>query len=803
VIRRCTGGPASIAGPLLIWVAVLGLFAGAFAPTSARAVDWIPPARLTALFPGATIAPGATRALTLTVRANGAGASIAWSATSGGAFALGMVPASGTVSIAANGIASIPINVTVPALGIGSASVSISIVDDLTGTRYAKVGATIQAATDGRPEVWPSPSTFAATSGSSGSASFQVHSLTGTGETMQLVTGRFNPDPNNSGGLFTGAPAATSVFVPGGGTVTVNVPTVIAARAYAGNANAVQLSVSNSGGISNAVGNAVSTASLPDSLPTALVPRGLVPFVARAAGRDGPALLASRGYWLVPSGDEGIRVIRHTATDSIGLIDTDGDGDDDRIVGTIRIPSYAAALSILPGFVAPGGDTLDLGLLAAGRGGLMLLDLRVIEDPVFGTWEDFFDSDGNGIDDRILRTIPTPGFATDAAWATTPAGRHVGLVADADTGSIPVEAAYDPALTIAGTGAGIVAVDLEAAIDSLGGVPYAAGTLPTQGSALDLELRGGTAPELALADGSGAVSFFGLSFAAGAPATVTFTPRGDVPLSGMWGAAYARDLAWIPNSGDSAYVALAAGAAGVQIIRAPRGGQPPALVLAQQTPGPAIGIGSAWTGTLGVAMGSAGIALLRSPGAAELDKIQPGAAAPYTQPVNVARFQSWAASGALERALHVSWATSATALRFREAAGAIPDLVASDGSRLLVLRPGTATITGVGIAGSSAPPVSRLRIAPNPSPGAVWIEAPGGGYRLQGAPAGAALRIAITDVRGRLVRALHVPADGSVRRVRWDGRDEGGRPAASGRYWARAVDGRDVLGAAASITLLR
>jgi len=771
-------------------------------PRAAAATDWIPPPRVTALLPNATIAPGATRALALTLRANGGTANVSWSATSGGGFLAGVSPSSGTAAVPANSIATITLNVTVPALASGTSSVSIDILSDPGGGRVAKVGASIQAATDGRPEVWPSPSTWSAASGTTGSVSFQVHSMTGTSETVFLTGGRFNPDPNNAGGLFAGGPPPATAPLPGGGTITVSVPATIPARAVAGNANAIQLSVTASGGISNAAGFALSSASLPDSLPTALIPLGVTPFNVPAAGRDGPALLASRGYWLVPCGEEGVRVIRQTATDSIGMIDGNGDGSDDRVVGTIRIPSYAAALSILPGFVTTGGDTLDLGVLAAGRGGLMLLDLRVLEDPLFGTWSDFFDADGNGIDDRILRVIPTPGFATDAAWVRAPSGRHVGLVADADTGSIPVDASYDPALVIAGTGAGVVAVDLEAAIDSLGPVPYPAGTLPTQGSALDLEVRGGASPELALADGSGGVGFYGLSFAAGAPATVTFTPRGDVALSGMWGAADARDLAWIANSGDSAYVALAAAAGGVQVVRAPRGGQPPALVLAQQTVAPAVGIASTWTGTLGVAMLGGGVALFRAPGAAELDKIQPGAPAPYAQPVNLARLQSWGSSGALERALHASWATDATSLRFRDTPGLLPDLVVSDGARLLVLRAGTAAISGVEIAaGAAAPAVSALRAAPNPSSGAVWLSVPGGALLLAASPPAASIRIAITDVRGRLVRTLR--AGGAELRVRWDGRDDRGRPAASGRYWARIVAPEEVRAPAASITLLR
>ena len=803
MICRRNGGPAPIAGPLLLWgFLAVGALAAPPAAPRARATDWIPPPRVTALLPSATIAPGASRTMTLTLRANTGGANVAWTAASGGPFLATVAPASGTLSVPAGSIATVDLTVTVPALATGTGSVTITILEDPGGGSVAKVSAAVQAATDGRPELVPVPSTWAAPSGTSGSVAFSVHSMIGTAETVLLTAGRFDPDPNNAGGVFTGGGPPPSVLLPGGGTVTVNVPTTIAARAFPGNGNAVQLSVTSAGGISNAVGLALSSASLPDSLPSALVPIGLTPFDVPAAGRDGPAYLASRGYWLVPAGEEGVRVIRQASTDSIGPIDVNGDGGDDRIVGTIRIPSFAAALSIVPSFVTTSGDTLDLGILAAGRGGIMLLDLRTLEDPPFGTWSDFFDTDGNGIDDRILRIIPTPGFATDAAWIRAASGRHVAFVADADTGSVPVAAGYDPALVTPGTGAGVVAIDLEAAIDSLGPVPFAAGTLTTPGSALDMEVRGGASPDMALADGSGGFGLYGLTVGAGAPATVTFAPRGAVALSSAWGTPYARDVCWISNTGDSTYAAVACAAGGVQIVRAPRGGGAPSLVLVQQTAAPAVGLAGTWTGTLGVAMQGSGVALLRSPPASELNQIGPAAPPPYTAPVVLARTQSWGVSGALERALHVSWATAATSLRFRDTAGSIPDLMVSDGARLLVLRPGTASIAGVEPV-ASAPSAPALRVAPNPAATGVWLEGPAGVRSIAGVPAGTPATIAITDVRGRLVRTLRVGASGGAVRVRWDGRDERGRPAASGRYWARLVAPGGVRGPAASITLLR
>src|SRR5262249_5419417 len=247
--------------------------------------------------------------------------------------------------------------------------------------------------------------------------------------------------------------------------------------------------------ISNAVGHALVNPAQTANLPTVLIPAGLTPVDNPVAGRDGPALLATRGYLLVPSGLSGVGVMRASATDSIGVVDSDADGVEDRWIGNIHIPAFAAAIDVIPGFVSPLGDTLDVGLLAAGHAGLMLLDLRVLEDPPFGTWSDFFDTDGNGIDDRILRTIPLSGFATVVATFRTASGRLVGMVADADTGSVPVSSMFNPAAVVAGTGQGVVAIDVAAALDTLSNPPYGAGVLPTPGNALDLELRGGSSPD--------------------------------------------------------------------------------------------------------------------------------------------------------------------------------------------------------------------------------------------------------------------------------------------------------------------
>ncbi len=760
-----------LAALLTLLPALPGLFPGA------AAAAYLPPRAVTAALPGAALAPGTARVLELAVRANRVPANLAWSASVGGSFGLTVIPSSGTLTIPADSTARIALTVALPDSALGSALLAVEL-DQGAGGRLETVAAVILAATGGCPEVWPLPSTWTADPGTAGAVSFQVHSLTSTAETVYFIAGRSDPDPNNAGALFPAGATPASALLPGQGTITVSLPTTIPGEAYGGNVNDVQLTVTSAAGNTTATGHALAARN--GSVPAALFANGLVPLDVPAAGRDGAVCLASRGDWLVPSGTSGVRVLGGTSLDEIGLLDWNDNGVDDRVLGTIRIPSFAAALAIVPGFVAASGDTLDLGLLAAGRAGLMLLDLRTVEDPSFGTWSDFFDLDGDGIDDRILRTIPIPGFATGVAWFRAPSGRTVALVAAADTGSVPVALSYDPALAVPGTGAGVVAIDVDAAIDSLGGVPYAAGVFATPGSALDVELRGGSTPDLAIADGSGGVSLCRLTASAGVPVAVTFTALGTVPLSTAWGAPDARDAVWISNTGDSTYLAVAAGAGGVQIVRAPRGGAAPELVLAQQTAAPAIGIAGAWTGTLAAALGTGGVVLLRAPGAAFLDRIAPGAPAPYTEPVTLARGALWVEGRPLEQAALAVPSSATTSLCFLPTTGAIPDLLASDGARVLRVRPGAAAITAVE-AGPAPPAGAGLSlgpVAPNPFNPETRIA-----YAL-GHPA--RVRLTIHDVQGREIACLVNRWEGSGRHAAlWDGRDARGRDAGSGIYFAR------------------
>ena len=756
---------------LATWFALLSLLA---VPARAAAA-FLPPRVVTATLPGATFAPGSSHALDLTVRANRVAAIVAWTASVAGAFPLTVTPASGTLSVPADSTLRVTLTVSLPDSALGETSLTIALDRELGGGRLDKVSSAIYAATGGRPEVWPQPSTWSASPGAAGAVTFSVHSLQGSAETVLFTTGCQNPDPNNDGALFPAGAPPSSDALPGLGTITVSLPTTIAPDAYGGNLNAAQLTVTSAAGNSTATGYAL--ASRNGATPGAMFATGLLPLDVPAAGRDGAADLSARGYWLVPSGTSGVRVLGAGSLDAIGLLDGNANGTDDRILGTVQIPSFAAALSIVPGFVAASGDTLDLGLLAAGRAGLMLLDLRSVETPPFGTWSDFYDLDGDGIDDRILRTIPLSGFATDVAWFRAPSGRTIALVADADTGSVPVAASYQPSLTTPGTGAGVVAIDLDAAIDSLGGVPYAAGSLATPGSALDLELRGRMSPDLAIADGGGGVAVYHLTAGSGAPATVTFTPRGTVALSAAWGPPDARDVAWVSNTGDSTYLAVAAGAGGVQIVRA-RPGAAPELVLVQQTASPAIGIAGTWTGTIAAALGAGGAVLLRAPGAAELDRIASGAGAPYTEPVSLARGAVWTEGRPLELASLAVPSSATTALRFLPGGGPVPDLLASDGTRVLRIRPGAAAITSVEVS-----PLARAGLAFEPNAPNPFNPSTRLAYSLDRA---GRVRLVIHDVQGRQVTVLVDRWETPGRHaVVWDGRDANGRAVGSGIYVAR------------------
>jgi hypothetical protein len=761
--------------------------------------DWFPPRPVSLVVPSVTLAPGQPRAIDLLVRANGAPANLRWTATPAGDFLAILSATQGTVSLAADQIAAIPITVTVPAgvTGLASGFITVRLFYEPGGGTAAPLQvAMIRAATLGRPQMYPLPSTSIPVAGGPASVTYELRSTIATDEVFHLTaTPPQNPDENNAGLAFPYWNPTTPRTLPALGTIQVSVPIHPPGVAYPGNLNSFRLeatSDSDDEKFADAKGHAFLSAADPDSVPATFHPVGVVPQEQVAAGRDGPARIPGRDLWLVPSGWLGLRVLHDSALSQVGKLDRDANGLDDRLVGNIRIPAYAAAVTLVPGFVNGAQEVLDLGLLAAGKAGLMLLDLRDIFEPRIGSWEDFYDLDANGIDDRILRMIPIAGFATDVEWFRTPEGRVVALVAAADTGSTPVGVQYNAALTTPGSGAGVVAVDVLAALDSLPGVPFMAGEHATPGTALDLEIRGGSQPDLAVADGAGGLALFGLT-ATGSPAVVSFAAQASVTLDGAWGNPYARDIAWVANSDDSLYLAVAAASGGVQLLRTTPGGGPAFLALTQQIDGVAIALATTRTGLVAAAMGAAGATMLRLPSRGELDQIAPGAPDPYQAPVVLGLGASWTEGRPLSAGYHGTLSSSITALRFKPPAdGTIPDLLCADGSRTLVLRPGAAALVGVAETGTSGPkPLVQLSVTPNPFRDRVLLQ-------VQGDPIPVgdmkAAEFAILDLQGRLVRRLPAtPRPGQVgvhAAAFWDGRDLAGVRATPGRFWVVAsLDG--------------
>lgn len=92
-------------------------------------------------------------------------------------------------------------------------------------------------------------------------------------------------------------------------------------------------------------------------------------------------------------------------------------------------------------------------------------------------------------------------------------------------------------------------------------------------------------------------------------------------------------------------------------------------------------------------------------------------------------------------------------------------------------------ISAADVAGTGpAAPRPRLLASPNPFRGVTVLS-------LEFAPRGAAYSLEIRDLQGRHVRsAPPVAAGGEGATFHWDGRDDLGRPAPAGLYWAR-IDG--------------
>jgi len=763
--------------------------------------DWIPPSPVQLATPNATLAPGQLRTLEFLIRANGAPANLMWTVTTSGpspnTFAPIVSPTMGTVSLAADQTVAITLNVTVPAAvtspSIGSVYVDVDY-DPGPGQACPQARIIIRAATGGRPEIYPLPSIWQSGAGTNGSVTYELRSMTGGSEQFALTLTRTNPDANNPGMLFPGSLPSSPVTLPGGGTALTTAPTTVPFNTYAGNLNQVKIQATSESdpmkGLSDATGAAFVSAPVLDSLPQGLKPVGLVLQEEPVTGRDGPVFLPGRGLYAVPSGGFGVRVLRDSSLNQVGPLDLDANALDDRLVGRIRFPAYVASMTVVTGFVTSVLDVLDLGLVACGPDGLMLVDMRDIIDPPAGTWEDFYDLDGNGIDDRILRMLPIQGFATDVEWFKTPEGRTVALVAAADFGSNPVATSYNPFLIVPGTGAGVVAIDVDAAFDSLPGVPFMAGTLSTPGTTLDLALRGGPAPDLAVADGADSVTFWTVT-ATGVPATTGFTRQDGIALSSAWGTRYARDLDWVATTPDSTYLAVASGPAGVQIVKAPRGGTP-YLAIAQRTESGAIGIASTANGNVAAALGAQGATLLKLPWNHELDQIGPAAIAPYTSPVILDTGAPWPYVQPLRLGTHGTTASAITALRFAPVGVGIPDLLCADGARTLILKPGYQGVVGVPEADAAGwTPGLSLRIAPNPTRGDAEFRVLLDRALGFATPTRDPVWFEVIDLQGRVVRRLGAEkptgaTSGLLARARFDGRDGAGHALGSGRYWVRA-----------------
>jgi flagellar hook assembly protein FlgD len=78
----------------------------------------------------------------------------------------------------------------------------------------------------------------------------------------------------------------------------------------------------------------------------------------------------------------------------------------------------------------------------------------------------------------------------------------------------------------------------------------------------------------------------------------------------------------------------------------------------------------------------------------------------------------------------------------------------------------------------------ELAVGPNPCRGEAEV-------RLD-LPRSGQVRVAIFDLRGRQVRALHEGAlAAGPHRLRWDGRDASGLAVPPGVFWVRAAGGRE------------
>jgi hypothetical protein len=126
-------------------------------------------------------------------------------------------------------------------------------------------------------------------------------------------------------------------------------------------------------------------------------------------------------------------------------------------------------------------------------------------------------------------------------------------------------------------------------------------------------------------------------------------------------------------------------------------------------------------------------------------------------------------------------------------AGTLSDCTVCHG--IVPSGPGPHGLTPTSVEDEVFAAAGRLRVFPSPA------HAGAGCTIMANSSRPAAGRLLVFDVRGRTVRMLRAdPGAQGTAVVAWDGRDSGGRPAASGTYFLRWDDGQSV--AAGKITLI-
>src|SRR5262245_20812333 len=201
---------------------------GSGAGSAVAGTDWLPPKPVSLVAPNVTLALGQPRTVEFLVRANGAPADLRWTATPSGQFVPILGTTTGTLSLAADQTVTVPLTITVPATAPSPSSGFVTIkltYDPSGGQACSSASMMIRAATGGRPEFYPVPSTLQTPAGQAATLSYQLKSTISTAEQFTImVTQRLNPDENNTPYLVPYTAPVSSVNLPGLGTLDISVP---------------------------------------------------------------------------------------------------------------------------------------------------------------------------------------------------------------------------------------------------------------------------------------------------------------------------------------------------------------------------------------------------------------------------------------------------------------------------------------------------------------------------------------------------------------------------------------------------